>query len=76
MLEITAVVAIVVGLVEAIKRATNLDSRFTPLVSIIFGVSIMSAVGVDTVTMNIFEGVIVGLTASGLYSGTKATLGS
>ena len=74
MLEITAVVAIVVGLVEAIKRAVNLDSKFAPLVSLIFGIVIMSAVGTDTIVMNIFEGVIIGLTASGLYSGTKATL--
>ena len=74
MFEITAVVAIVVGLVEAIKRAVNLDSRFAPLVSLVFGVGIMSAVGTDTIAMNIFEGVIIGLTASGLYSGTKATL--
>ena len=74
MFEITAVVAIVVGLVETIKRAVNLDSRFAPLVSLVFGVGIMLAVGTDTIAMNIFEGVIIGLTASGLYSGTKATL--
>lgn len=74
MLEFSIVIAVIVGLVEAIKRATNLDTRFAPIVSIAIGLLIVGLFGVEGVTSNLLDGIIAGLTASGLYSGTKATL--
>lgn len=74
MLEIAFVSAVIIGMVEAFKRSKLLSSRFSPLVAITLGIVFMYF-GSDGDTFNrIIEGVIAGLTASGLYSGTKATL--
>jgi len=74
MVEFSIVVAVIVGLVEAVKRATNLDTRFAPIVSVVLGLLIVGLFGVEGVTSNLLDGIIAGLTASGLYSGTRATL--
>lgn len=69
MLEITIVVAVLIGLVEAIKRAFKMSSRFAPLVAIALGVVYTVFFGDLTLQEEIFTGIIAGLTASGLYSG-------
>lgn len=69
-----ALIAVIVGVVEAIKRAFNLPVRFVPLLAIVLGVvgvSAFSGFSPDSV----FEGVIAGLSACGLYSGVKTTAG-
>lgn len=64
------VVPIVVGLTEVVKRL-GLPSKFSPLVSIGFGLVIALLMqGVSTLT--VLAGIIYGLSAAGLYSGTKA----
>jgi hypothetical protein len=75
MLETATLIAITVALVEAIKRAFKMSSRFAPLLSITLGVSIafLFAEGFKTSEI-IYTGIVVGLTASGLYSGTKAVI--
>ena len=66
------VVPIVVGLVQVVKM-TGLDSRYAPAVSIILGiVGATLAAGCSGGTL--LGGVIVGLTAAGLWSGVKATV--
>jgi MFS family permease len=68
--EAVLVLPIVIGLTEVVKRTELIGHRFTPLVSIVFGLIIASIVhGVSVLA--ILAGLIYGLSASGLYSGTK-----
>jgi len=69
------VVAIIIGLTEVIKRI-GLPKRLIPLVSVIIGVIIAlltSWVKIDFSA--IIGGIVAGLTACGIWSGTKATIG-
>ena len=74
MLEMTIVVAIIVGLIQAIKGALDMPSRFAPLLAIVLGVGYTIFFGDISLQEEIFTGIVAGLTASGLYSGGKATL--
>lgn len=60
----------VVGLVGAVK-AVGLQSRFAPLASLGIGVGLALLLNAHPLV-----GIIAGLSASGLYSGVKATVGS
>ena len=67
--------AIVLALTEVIKRAFNINSRYIPLVSVAFGIlgyNLTSGFSLGST----FAGLVIGLTASGLYSGTKAVAGN
>ena len=76
MMDITLAVPVIVALVSAAKMA-GLKSRFAPLLSIGLGIVLFYFLGdnVDAGT-RLFTGLIAGLSASGLYSGTKATIKS
>jgi Kef-type K+ transport system membrane component KefB len=75
MLETSFLIGIVIGLTEAIKRAGGINRRYIPIVSILVSL-LVTALALQAVTADgIFTAFIVGLTASGLYSGTKATVG-
>lgn len=68
------IIAIIVGLVELLKQA-GLPKKASPLVALAFGI----AGGViylfpGDVKAGIFMGLVMGLSASGLYSGGKAIL--
>jgi hypothetical protein len=68
--EITLAIAMVIGLTEAIKRTRLINNRYTPIISLALGLAIallMNGLSADA----IFSGIIVGLSASGLFSGTK-----
>jgi len=65
-------VPIIVGLVSAIK-IVGLDSRFAPILALALGV-LGASVLVGFSGSAVLGGIIAGLTASGLYSGTKATV--
>ena len=71
MIESTVLVAIIIGITEAVKRTNRLSSRYAALFAIFLGVVLMLLVNGDTMT-NVFDGIIAGLTAAGLYSGSKA----
>lgn len=65
-------VPVVLGLVQAIKMA-GLSSKYAPLFSLILGVVL--TVGLSTADFAaIIQGLAVGLSASGLFSGGKAML--
>lgn len=65
---------IVIGLVEVVKRAVGLESRFAPAVSLALGIGVFYLLGSWSLQMNILGGLLVGLSASGLYAGGKATI--
>lgn len=71
---------IVTALVQAFLQAVAIPKRFVPLLSVAFGVSWnIAVVATGLASANYGEaaiiGVLTGLAASGLYSGTKAVLG-
>jgi hypothetical protein len=75
---VTALVPITIGIVQVIKDAFSVDKRFVPLISVITGLALcpgsLFLVGQNP-WYGLFGGLIVGLSACGLYSGVKATKG-
>ena len=63
-------IAVVVGVVEALKRIQFLV-KYAPLLSIVLGVGAAFFFPEVSVGLTIFKGIIIGLAAAGLYSGTK-----
>ncbi len=66
-------VPLVLGVTEVIK-GVGLSSRFAPLCSLVFGVAGAFLIGGDSNSAIVLQGLIAGLTASGLWSGTKAII--
>jgi len=68
-IQFALLIPVVVGLVEIVK-SFKIRDNYLPIISIIFGI-ILTWILDD---FNILQGIIVGLSASGLYSG-KAIIG-
>ena len=71
---LTVFIPITTGIVEVIKRATGeKSSRFLPLISLFTGVILALNVAPlsFSITDKIIYGLILGLSASGLYDGVK-----
>jgi len=68
-----ALIPVVVGLVQVAKKI-GLRGKYAPIVAILFGIGGSFLLG-GSWTEVILAGVIVGLSSSGLYSGTKSTVG-
>jgi hypothetical protein len=67
-------IAVVIGLVQVYKLSVK-SSRLAPAVSIIFGIGIAFLTVVPfNLRQIILHGIINGLSAAGLYSGTKAVI--
>jgi hypothetical protein len=67
-------VAVISATVEIIKAAFNLPTKFCPLVSMALGVGLalwLSPVHGVTMAEQAFGGLLMGLTASGLYDALK-----
>lgn len=71
MVEQLVPIPIVAGLVEIIKTA-GLPSRYAPIASLLVGVGVSYLFGWSEWQWGILNGVVYGLSASGLYSGVKA----
>lgn len=63
------VIPLIIGMVEIIKRA-GLPVRFAPIVAVAIGL-FFGIFYLDTLKEGIIVGLMVGLSASGLYSGSK-----
>lgn len=70
-MDTTMVVALIAGIVQAIKITGKLPNEYAPLVSI--GLGIIFGVILNTTVMGALEGLTFGLMASGLYSMIKET---
>lgn len=68
---ILALVPIVLGLTAVAKM--YVDSRWAPLIALGFGIGGAFLVPAATIALTVLSGIVVGLTASGLYSGAKTT---
>lgn len=65
---------IVIGLVEVVKRWAD-NSKLAPVLSIVFGVALYWLVVPHVpVSEFVIGGIIIGLMASGLYSGGKSLI--
>jgi len=65
---IAYLIPLVVGLVEVIKRATGLNSKYAPLLSLVLGLLLSGISGFfSTIGELVLSGIIVGLSSSGLY---------
>jgi len=62
-------VPVVLGLVQTAK-VVGVNSRYAPLISLVLGVAGTFLLG----HLDILQGIVIGLTASGLFSGTKTTI--
>ena len=73
-LEIIAI-PLILGFVEMLKMAF-LPSRFAAMTAVALGIALAFLVGdYETYGVTIVVGVILGLSASGLYSGSLSTFG-
>lgn len=68
---IALAVPVIIAVVSALKVA-GMWSRWAPFLSILLGVIFMTFFGVGELKDLMLEGLVAGLTASGLYSGVKA----
>ena len=73
MVDFTIAVPVIIGLVEAIKRI-GLSSNYAGIVSVLIGVVGFYFLADGEVGARVFEGIVSGLSAAGLYSTTKATI--
>ena len=65
-------VPIVVALTQLAK--TWVPTRVAPALSLCMGIALSLVFNDASLQSELFEGFIIGLTASGLYSGVKATI--
>ena len=74
MIETSLIIAVIIGLVQAVKQF-GLKSKHAPLLAVLFGV--VAAFGVAqeaTLGLTVFNGIVLGLSSAGLYSGTRAVV--
>jgi len=76
MLELTwsfgGLVVITIGIVEVIKRASGLNTNFLPLVGLVVGLILVAVANfTGLTTFPILAGIVVGLSAAGLYDQKK-----
>lgn len=70
----TIFIPVILGVVE-IAKGFGLPSKYASLLSVVLGIGLMLlAVGDASIRTNILQGVVYGLSASGLYSGSKGFL--
>lgn len=67
-------VPLVVGVVEVAKRA-GLPTQLAPLLSLLLGLGAGFFLHGEKVLLAVVNGVMIGLSASGLYSATKKVVG-
>lgn len=75
-LSATAIVPIIVALVQMFKMTNWVQDRFAPFISVGLGILLAFLFGEDfghDWSVIIFTGIIYGLSASGLYSGIKSS---
>jgi len=69
-LELGFLAAIVLGLVEVVKRC-GMPTKFVPLLAVIIGIGLSILILVGGWGEMIISGIVIGLTAVGLFSGAS-----
>ncbi|TKI79681.1 holin [Bacillus mycoides] len=70
MIEITAIIGVVVGLSQ-IAKINGLQTKYIPIFNLTLGIMLGVLFLSQEIKMNIFQGMIIGLSASGLFDHTK-----
>ncbi|PGX99929.1 holin [Bacillus cereus] len=70
MIEISVMIAIVVGLSQ-IAKTIGLQTKYIPLLNLTLGIALGVLFLPQDLKMNVFQGIIIGLSASGLFDHTK-----
>lgn len=65
-----ALIPLNVGIVAIVKQ--YFDAKWSPLFSLFFGILLACLIPDQTWQELILDGIVIGLSACGLYSGTKA----
>jgi thiamine transporter ThiT len=74
-ISLALITGVVISLVE-VAKTLGLPSRFAPLLSVLLGVgSLLLLAFFQPATEVIFTGLVIGLSACGLYSGVKSLAG-
>jgi hypothetical protein len=64
---------VTVAVTQLVKKATPLRTKYAPVVSVVTGILLaLFFIGEVSFPIRVLMGVIVGLTASGIYSGVKS----
>jgi len=69
-----ALVPLIVGVVEVAKQV-GLPVRFAPLLSLLLGLGAGFFLHGSSLALSVVTGLMIGLSASGLYSATKTIAG-
>ncbi|PED08605.1 holin [Bacillus pseudomycoides] len=70
MIEISIMIAVVVGLSQ-IAKTIGLQTKYIPLLILTLGIVLGVLFFPQDLKMNVFQGIIIGLSASGLFDHTK-----
>ncbi|WJE54332.1 holin [Bacillus cereus] len=70
MIEISIIIAVVVGLSQ-IAKTIGLQTKYIPLLNLTLGIVLGVLFLPQDLKMNVFQGIIIGLSASGLFDHTK-----
>lgn len=68
---VMAIVPVVVALVQGAK-AVGMSGKYAPIASIVIAIGLIILTGPASWSAVILQGIVAGLSASGLYSGGKA----
>lgn len=69
-----AIIPLLIGILEVFKRL-GLTDRYIPLFSLVLGITVGILLFADgDLSTGIVQGTFIGLSAVGLYSGTKNTI--
>jgi len=71
MIDIALLIAVVIAVTEVVKKVANVPHKYLPLVSLVLGVvgGVMYLDG--DIKDVVLQGIIIGLSASGLFDQTK-----
>ncbi|MCU4989974.1 holin [Bacillus cereus] len=70
MIEISVIIAVVVGFSQIVKTI-GLQTKYVPLLNLTLGI-VLGVLFLDgNIKTNVFQGIIIGLSASGLFDHTK-----
>lgn len=70
-----AAIPVVIGL-SAVIRQIGLPERYSPVADVILGVAVVWLIGAVSLQADVLQGILVGLSAAGLYNGTQVVAGS
>lgn len=71
MFEITVIVAVIIGVSELLKKLEFIPARFIPLLTVVLGTG-AGFIWLDgDIKTKLFYGIVIGLSAAGLYDQSK-----